>query len=158
MKKRRLSQLTRRQQSLLKKAREAIRNEPQSYEQGTYGYGHVDCRTPGCIAAHIVANDAGLRHELGEAIRDIKDSPPDGTQAEAIQSAIDRIATRGLDTKGTPKLFASTWASAWRETSSEDPETDDTEGRFLPEADDAVRVLDAVLEGRIRDALEPERR
>ena len=41
---------------------------------------------------------------------------------------------------------------------SEDPETDDTEGRFFSKADDAVRVLDAVLEGRVRGPLERERR
>lgn len=137
--------------------RKAIRNEPQSYDQGTYGRENVDCKTPGCMAAHIVANDAALQQELSEAIRHIKEGEPDDRRAEAIQRAIEQIATRALDTGGTPKLFGTTWPSAWRETSSEDPETDDTEGRFFPKADDAVRVLDAVLEGRIRGPLERER-
>ena len=110
------------------------------------------------MAAHIVANDAALQQELSEAIRHIKEGEPDDRRAEAIQRAIEQIATRALDTGGTPKLFGTTWRSAWRETSSEDPETDDTEGRFFPKADDAVRVLDAVLEGRIRGPLERETR
>ena len=53
--------LTERQRTLLTRARDAIRKRPDSNDQLTYGMGSISCATPGCVAGHIVADNAELR-------------------------------------------------------------------------------------------------
>ena len=117
----------------------------------------MTCGTPGCVAAQIVAHDPELQEQLAEAIYRIDKREPHCGRADAITVAVERVATRALDTGRTPRLFSRTWPAAWLQASSEDP-AEDPGGTFMPKADDAVEVLDGILDGRIHGPLESERR
>ena len=145
-------ELTERQRTLLTNARDAIRKMPESYDQMTYGSGTIDCRTPGCVAGHIVADNTELREKL-MATLDRKDVTDDAGR-EYAAAAIHGIATAALGTPDYPVLFHSEWPVAWLQDNTNDGAGWRRQnGSFVPTPSDAIKVLDAILDGRIQGAL-----
>lgn len=81
------------QERLLTNALDAIRQSPETYDQLTYGLGSISCNTPGCVAGHIIADNAELRNELKRKL-DGEDLTVDAEYK--IGTAIHEIATKAL--------------------------------------------------------------
>ena len=145
-------ELTTQQRTLLTNARDAIRRTPENYDQLTYGVGSISCRTPGCVAGHIIANDAELRDKLAETLAEKNVTNEAGREYAA--KAIHEIATAALGTRSYPLLFQSEWPVAWLENNtSNKPDRRRHDDSFVPRPSDAIEVLDGILDGRIQGAL-----
>ena len=151
-------ELTERQRALLTSARDAIRNDPERYNQLTYGPAPEtsSCGTPRCLAGHMVVNDPELTKELNQELQETRLT--ERRRREGVGGAIHKVARNALGLEGSrhPVLFRGEWPVAWLK--------DDTTARgarkkqnetFLPTAEDAVQVIDGILDGRIQDALHP---
>ena len=148
-------QLTAEQRTLLTKARDRIQATPKSYDQRSYGTGSSDRRTPGCVAGHIVADNAELRERLAETIEETDVTDERGL--EYVEAEIHEIATSALGTTNYPVLFNKQWPVAWlRNNTSDAPDRRRRQDSFVPTPNDAIKVLDGILEGRIQEALRNE--
>ena len=78
----------------------------------------------------------------------------DESGREYAAAAIHGIATTALGTPAYPLLFQSEWPVAWRRNNTSDgPDWQRQNGSFVPTPNDAIEVLDEILEGRIQGAL-----
>ena len=144
--------LTERQRELRTKARDMIAKNPEGYDQDRYGMGFISCNTPACVAGHIVASDPGLREELLRQLEGENLSGSDGI--ETIGSAVNLIACSALGTPDhQPHLFRSAWPIGWLEGPSADAARNQGEDTFVPTADDAVAVINKILDGEIGNGL-----
>ena len=144
--------LTKRQQELLTKARDRIAKNPKGYNQNRYGMGFINCNTPACVAGHIVASEPGLREELLRQLEGENLSGSDGIVT--IGSAVNLIACSALGTPDhQPHLFRSAWPIGWLEGPSAEAARDQGEDTFVPTADDAVAVINKILDGEIGNGL-----
>ena len=145
------------QERLLTNALDAIRQSPETYDQLTYGLGSISCNTPGCVAGHIIADNAELRNELKRKL-DGEDLTLDAEYK--IGTAIHEIATKALGGFGDPLLFLSDWPVAWLKDANEANGEPDipTHGNkmFLPTPNEAIKVLEGILDGRIQEALDTD--
>ena len=141
-------ELTERQRVLLTRARNAISRQPENYDQRTYGAGRISCDTPACVAGHIVCSINEREAELAGFA-----SERESRRSSGIGAAIQEIALEELHLWQQPPLFSPTWPIAWRPAGSSTPAEDDDAKRFVPTAADAVDVLDRILDGRIKEAL-----
>ena len=141
--------LTPRQTQLLRQARNLIERNPAKYNQTSFGIGAVDCATPGCIAAHIVAAEPALARQAGLDLGEMDANS--AADREVAGDYISKMAQRALGVSRRPQLFYSEWPATWQPG----PESADrgTETDWIPSADDAVRVLDEILAGNITNAL-----
>ena len=157
--------MTEQQQRLLTNAREAIRSQPESYNQMQYGTGVPDCGSPGCIAGHVVAGDRELSDELNEQLKAEGQGREDGRESlkearenlkDRAAGAIQRIASRVLRTEHRPWLFRSSWPIEWRQKADlpHNPRLPSDAGFFCPTWREAIQVLDGILDGRIDDAFD----
>ena len=105
-------ELTERQRELLTNARDAIREEPGSYDQRTYGGAAISCQTPACVAGHIVASSRRLRTLLAEQLSQIAQERKISRDAAAAR--VEQIALEGLELFHYPPLFKASWPIAWR--------------------------------------------
>ena len=62
-------------------------------------------------------------------------------------------ARQGLGLIERPALFRATWPISWRASDSTTPDSALAKNRFTPTAEDAIKVLDDMLEGRNTEAL-----
>ena len=129
--------VTSEQRRLLQATREHIEKHPETYLQTCWGDGRPNCRTLGCVAGHMVAANPELRAEV------------DSCRA-AGSSAVLVVATEALGLPGTPPLFGITWPEAWFASANA---PDAAKGDASPTAEQATAVLNAVIDGRITDAL-----
>ena len=128
-----------------------LRTDPESYEQGEWGAGNEpDCDTPACVAGHIVATmksaKAGYRRRLDEL---------GGTATKTERDdAIRDAATETLGLKETPRLFEPQWPREWLERAGGTPEHPLIR-KIEPSADEAMMVLETIMDGELDEALEP---
>ena len=104
------------------------------------------------MAGHIVADNAELRETLAEALKgtDLTDE----SCREYAEAEIHEIATTALGTANYPVLFQREWPVAWlRNNTSKERDCRRHEGTFVPTPNDAIRMLDGILKGRIQGAL-----
>ena len=141
-------ELTERQRVLLTRARNAISRQPENYDQRTYGAGRISCDTPACVAGHIVCSINKRQAELAGFAGE--------RESMGIGAAIQEIALEELHLWQQPPLFSPTWPIAWRPAESSTPAEDEDAKRFVPTAADAVDVLDRILDGRIKEAVNTE--
>ena len=125
--------------------------EPASYEQGEWGADDKpSCDTPGCVAGHIVATIKSANARYKRRIAELKGTATKTDHENAIQDA----ATEALGLKETPRLFEPEWPCQWIEKAG-----GTTEHWILPDiepsADDAIMVLQTVMDGKLDEALEP---
>ena len=128
-----------------------LRADPESYEQSQWGAGRKpNCDTPVCVAAHIVATiksaHAGYKRRLGE----LDSRATRSEQSKAIRDA----ATEALGLNETPRLFEPQWPREWLERAGSTPE----HAMFReiePSADEAIVVLQTIMDGELDEALEP---
>ena len=148
-------ELTERQRALLTKARDAIRDDPERYNQLTYGPAPDGnpCGTPRCVAGHIVVGNPELMEEL---VRELNErAPTEEMRARRIGGAIHSVATKALGVPRYPELFRTEWPGAWRQNDTVVSRGRKTYiERFTPTAQEAVQVIDGILDGRIQGALD----
>ena len=150
-------ELTDRQRALLTMARDAIRNDPERYDQLTYGPAPKtsSCGTPRCVAGHMVLADPELTQELNQELEERRLTERHGR--EGVAGAIHKVARNALVGRGTryPGLFRTNWPVAWlKDDTTPGGDRKKHHERFVPTAEDAVQVIDGILEGRIQDALD----
>ena len=166
--------LTKRQRTLLERARDSIRDAPRSYSQLTMGTGTLSCSTPACVAGHMVASEPELRTKLRAALREQHLLEPDSEDEEYrarwnerraaedyyrynTATMIEKIAAEALGTPTHPALFDTEWPTAWLKQldirCEGIKETRPHGETFVPTAGDAVRTLDGILKGHIHSSL-----
>ena len=133
--------LTDRQRRKLGSARASISADPATYRQREWGNGQPACGSPGCIAGHIVAQDP-------DAIKRVQ-AASHGNRSYVLADE----ATAALELEDLPKLFAGAWPGEWFEAAEANRHGDNP---VVPTARHAVAVLDAILDGRITAALDPD--
>ena len=133
----------------LETVRTRIAQKPENYEQDAWGNTHPDCDTPGCIAGHIIARVASAREGYKRRMAEAHDPGDERVRDDAIRDA----ATEALGLTTAPQLFDPRWPPNDREGRGKShPVALEITG---PMAEDAILVLDAVLSGRLNEALEP---
>lgn len=140
----------------LENAIDGIRNEPKAYQQGNWGSrfdGAPSCNSPACVAGHIVAGSQSgpalyraARYEMS------RDGETDPSNLHAMATA--EAATKTLGLTLIPMLFEGVWPVEWAQTVGISNPEMDGDAHFAPKPDDAVTVLNAVLDGKLPDALD----
>ena len=125
------------QHDRLRSARDRIAAAPRTFRQERWGNTAEGCGTPCCVAGHIVADDA-------EAVARIRKA---GSYRRAWLIATE--AAKALGTARTP-LFDSAWPKDWFTRAGIETTR---EGAAIPNANNAVAILDAIMDGRIDDAV-----
>ena len=139
--------LTKRQRRLLTAALHSIEREPRSYNQNVYGIGPVSCRSPACIAGHIVASNLRTRTML--QIRAMYRRAGLSERARLVeQSAMD-----ALELTERPTLFSSVWPKEWFEEVTVLTTMAPSDYSHRPSSTEAIKILHAILDGRITNAL-----
>ena len=145
--------LTARQRQLLSQARDAIAREPSSYDQQTFGMGAASCGSPACVAGHMVTLDPECAAELAKRVKTLDRSQGETESIEEWQATVYTIADEALGTRPLV-LFATEWPASWFRAVGRQIEGDQP---IIPFAADAVAILDGILDGRIRGALDSNR-
>ena len=126
-----------------------IKREPKSYNQESFGQGILSCDSPACIAGHIVAADAASLAKVQELL------PTCQSYTQKAQT-IARLAETALKIPEMPKLFGARWRRDWFDKAEVTvPDARQHNEWLVPDTDDAIAVLTAILDGRIEDALTP---
>ena len=111
------------------------------------------CKSPACVAAHIVAQaaDGGALDDAARAeITQAGETDPNNLHGLATAQA----ASRALGLNATPVLFEGVWPVEWAATAGISNPKMDGGAHFIPTPRDAVAVLTAVKDGRLRHALQ----
>ena len=132
--------MTEQQRKALSDVRARIAAAPHTYSQRDWGTLDTECRTPACIGGHMVAADAERHARVLAQPR------------EHREGAVIDEAKHALGLERLPELFYASWPREWFAASGQLPRR---AKRAVPSAGEAVAVLDAILDGRITDALAP---
>ena len=143
------NQLTRRQREVLKAAMVSIRYSPGSYNQMCFGGPDPDCNSPACVAGHIANGDPESRQLLSEELASRTEVLASESEAARL---IQKRAEAALGVTAHPRLFQGRWPRAWLLTAGRKLPQRPAD-LLLPTAEDAIAVLQAILDGRITDAL-----
>ena len=139
--------LTETQRRLLTAARLSIEKDPATYDQENFGDGNLNCDSPGCIAAHILAADP--RH-----LADARPRLQRCTTAYQKAQTIGELAEAALELQETPALFIRRWAREWfKKAGAPIPMPQKHDKWIVPTSTDATTILEAILDGRINDGL-----
>ena len=126
-------------------------SNPESYEQSAWGRGgKPDCNSPECIAGHIVYTTTKGQDAYARKLCMIEGVPT----STDVQNAIRDAATETLGLSAVPRLFEPEWPKQWLEQGGGIPEHPGF-WQIEPSADEAVIVLQTIIDGELDEALDP---
>ena len=127
-----------------------LERDPESYDQGEWGNTEPDCKTPGCIAGHIVAGVDSARKGYQRRLKAMADP----TDSRARENAIRDAATDALGLETAPRLFEPQWPAQWIEKTGGEVHAIIFEITG-PTTEEALVVLEAALTGELDEVLQP---
>ena len=129
----------------------ALGSNPESYDQSAWGSGgKLECNSPECIAGHIVSAMTKGHAAYARKLRMIEGVPT----STDVENAIRDAATETLGLTAVPRLFEPEWPREWLEQGGGIPEHPGFR-EIEPSADEAVIVLQTIMDGELDEALEP---
>ena len=146
------SEVTRRQQHLLRNAAGTLETTPQVLNEPATADGIPGMNESGYLAGHIIRNDPESRREFNREMAAIRNRPnqwtdpndPDVVNGTAIEGAMTALGLAEM-----PVLFQTTWPKRWAKPAGIETEQ---RGTWTPNAEETRAVLTAVADGRISDA------